>query len=428
MEELEKSLVVAVFEPERKEYEINQVLEEMQLLTESAGGEVLASFAQKRRAPDIRYLIGKGKAAEIKNMAYAKKVKLIIFYNRLSNTQQRNLERFFKLKVVDRTGLILDIFATRARSLAGQLQVELAQLMYMLPRLSGKGVTLSRLGGGIGTRGPGETKLEVDRRTINKRIARIKKKIEKVARIRTVQRQGRKSNPVPVVSLVGYTSAGKSTLFKALTGQEVTISPLLFSTLDPLLRRVDLSEIQKGYSFLLSDTVGFIRDMPSELFQAFQATLEEVIQADIIFLVVDAADPDYLARRDEVWKVLELMKIPENKVFLVYNKMDLVTAAPDVTDTTTDTAFNTPAPRSCFISAKCGTGLLDLKKMVYQDYFSDYRPYTLTIPPHSLNPESVKKWAIVLSKQFLDDCMVMEILCSTENMVKFKEKYGGYVK
>ncbi len=446
-EEPEKSILVALFEPRARDSEINCILEEMELLTRSAGGQVVAMFPQKRHPPDVRYLIGKGKVEEIKNFACAQGVNLIIFYNHLSNVQQRNLEKFFDMKVIDRTRLILDVFATRARSLEGKLQVELAQLLYLLPRLTGKGVELSRLGGGIGTRGPGESKLEADRRTINKRIALIKQKLEKVIQNRDIQRQSRRSNPIPVVSLVGYTSAGKSTLFQALTGEETAISPLLFSTLDPVLRRVELGEIEEGYCLLLSDTVGFIRQMPKELFQAFQATLEEIVQSDLILHIIDVSDPYYLSRKEEVQVVLDHLKIPAEKIIHVYNKIDLLekyraagadpTGIMGPTEHTEDTedreekesaaAFDITETGKIFISATQKQGLRELKKAIFAKYFSDYERYRIQIPKGLINPDSIPHWAIVLAKSFQGGLLNIEILCSQENMVKFKEKYGGYV-
>ena len=424
-EEPEKSILVALFEPRARDSEIKCILDEMELLTRSAGGQVVASFPQKRHPPDARYLVGKGKVEEIKNFACAQGVNLIIFYNHLSNVQQRNLEKFFDMKVIDRTRLILDVFATRARSLEGKLQVELAQLLYLLPRLTGKGVELSRLGGGIGTRGPGETKLEADRRTINKRIALIKQKLDKVIRNRDIQRQSRKTNPIPVVSLVGYTSAGKSTLFRALTGEEVAVSPLLFSTLDPVLRRVELGEIEEGYCLLLSDTVGFIRQMPKELFQAFQATLEEIVQADLILHIIDVSDPDYLSRKEEVQVVLDHLKIPAEKIIHVYNKIDLLMAEKE--STAAAAAFDITETGKIFISATQKQGLRELKKAIFVKYFSDYGRYRVQVPIGLINPDSIPHWAIVLAKSFQGGMLNIEILCSQENMVKFKEKYGGYV-
>lgn len=423
---MEKAIIVGLFDLRQKEYEIKAVLEELELLTESAGGEVVGFFYQKRGAPDKKYHIGKGKANEIKNTAYAKGVELIVFYNRLSNNRQRNLERFFKLKVVDRTGLILDIFATRARTLEGKLQVELALLLYHLPRLTGKGTQLSRLGGGIGTRGPGETKLEVDRRTINKRISRIKKRLQKVIKDRDTRRRSRKANPIPVVSLVGYTSAGKSTLFKNLTGQDVPVSRKLFSTLDPILRRVELKEIRAGYYFLLSDTVGFIRDMPKELFKSFQATLEEVVQSDFVLHVIDIANPDYLERKEEVRKVLEELGILEENIIYVYNKIDMLEDFAGEADDWQP--GNKAAAGEVFISAKENSGIPGLKRAIYEKYFRDYELYRLVLPQGVMAIDSIKRWSIVVKQKLENSMMDLEILCLKEKMIQFKDKYGGYLR
>jgi len=340
----------------------------------------------------------------------------------LNNIQQRNLESLFGKKVIDRARLILDIFATRARSLEGKLQVELAQLLYLLPRLTGIGVDLSRLGGGIGTRGPGETKLEADRRTIQKRISIIKKRLLKVNKNRNVQRKSRKSNPLPVVSLVGYTSAGKSTLFKALTGEDVDVSPMLFSTLDPVLRRVDLKEIKPGYSFLLSDTVGFIQDMPNELSKSFRATLEEIVQSDLILHVIDMSDPNYLKKRKDVQNILDEMKIPNSHVIPVFNKMDLIE-----NDGGGVAARNGNEDQNVYISATEQWGFFDLKSAIFNKYFKDYQQYSISIPQRLVNLNSIRSWAIILNKSYSKELINLEILCSRRNMIKFKEKYGGYL-
>ncbi len=417
---MERSIVVGFFDSRAREFDIGHIMEELQLLTESAGGEVVAQFQQKRAAKDKRYLIGKGKVAEIKEFIAENDIEAVIFYNSLSNVQQRNLERLMDVKVVDRTRLILDIFATRARTLVGKLQVELAQLLYLLPRLTGKGIELSRLGGGIGTRGPGETRLEADRRTIKKRISIINNRLEKVIKGRELQREGRALFPAPVVSLVGYTSAGKSTLFHALTGQEVVTSRQLFSTLDPLLRRVELNDVAEGYYFLLSDTVGFIRDMPKELFKSFRATLEEMGDSDMILHVVDVSNPDYLNQRKEVEKVLRDMKVPDQKIITVYNKIDLLEGRPE--------SGGEPLEQSAYVSAKEKTGITDLKKIIFKKYFSDFRKYHLCFPFNAVNIDAIGRWAIILKKGQKNGNMTMEILCSRENMLKFKEKHGGFVK
>ncbi|MCK4835908.1 MAG: GTPase HflX [Candidatus Aminicenantes bacterium] len=419
---MEKSIIVGVFEIDKKDFEISCILEELELLTSSAGGQVVKIFFQKKKTPDNKFLMGKGKAAEIKNYACARHIDLIVFYNHLSNVQQRNLEVFFDIKVIDRTRLILDIFATRARSLEGKLQVELAQLLYLLPRLTGKGILLSRLGGGIGTRGPGETKLEVDRRRIKKRISMINKRLSRVLKNRDIQRKNRDAFPVPVVSLVGYTSAGKSTLFKTMTGEEVFISKQLFSTLDPLLRRVGLNEIEKGYYFLLSDTVGFIREMPRELLKSFRATLEELVHADLIMHVVDISQNDYLNQKKEVEKVLAEMKVPDDRILTVFNKIDLMDAEMD------HEMLSGRDISSAFVSAKEARGIINLKRLIFSKYFKDYQKYSITMPQNLMNLNSFKHWAIVTHHSEKRNMVHVEVLCSREKMIKFKEKFGGYVK
>ena len=252
---------------------------ELRELAVSAGGEVAGEAFQRRQRPDPATLIGSGKVAELKGALASVESDLVIFDHELSPSQQRNLERELEVRIVDRTQLILDIFARHARTREGQLQVELAQLEYLLPRLAGRGVEMSQLGGGIGTRGPGETQLETDRRKIYRRIRHVKEQLENVRRIRGQQRQRRESVPVAVVALVGYTNAGKSTLFNALTQARVLESPRMFATLDPTLRHLKLPSKRE---VLLSDTVGFIRNLPHTLVSAFRATLEEVQRATLL--------------------------------------------------------------------------------------------------------------------------------------------------
>ncbi len=407
---MERALIIALFGTRDNESDIRDIVDEMVMLSQTAGAEILNVFIQKRDKPDKKYMIGKGKAAEIRSFNSIYNIETVIVYNNLNNIQQRNLENFFKIKVIDRTRLILDIFATRAQSLEGKLQVELAQLLYLLPRLVGRGLELSRLGGGIGTRGPGETKLEVDRRTINKRISIIKKRLKTVIKNRDIQRKNRLESPVPIVSLVGYTSAGKSTLFKKLTGEDVLISKKLFSTLDPVLRRVDLSEIKEGYYFLLSDTVGFIRSMPKELFTSFRATLEEVVKSDIVLLVVDISKPDYMNRIKIVENVLNDMNIEHNKIIYVYNKIDLID------DFIVDDFIYT---NRVYVSALKGNGIKELKKMIFDSYFKDYERFEIEMNKSDFNEKTLKKWAIIRSIEGKNDKIKLEILCNKEKMVKF---------
>ncbi len=296
-------------------------MDELAELTRSAGGVVVGKSIQSREALDPAYLIGRGKVQEIRAEASAREADLIIFGQNLSSTQQRNLEKEVDCRVIDRTQLILDIFARHARSREGQLQVELAQLDYLLPRLTGRGVELSRLGAGIGTRGPGEQKLETDRRRIRERIRRIKAEIEAVRRQRATRRAARQAVPLGTVALVGYTNAGKSTLFNKLTRAEVYISDQMFATLDPTLRLLELPSRRR---FLLSDTVGFIRDLPPGLVAAFQATLEELEEATLLLHVSDLSDPHHPEQEAEVEKVLAELGLAQKPCLSVYNKIDLL--------------------------------------------------------------------------------------------------------
>ena len=301
-------------------FNAEESLAELRELTTSAGAVVVGEVLQRRDRPDAATLIGRGKVEEIAAAAKMADAGVLIFDHELSSSQLRNLEREFHCRVVDRTQLILDIFARHARTREGQLQVELAQLEYMLPRLGGRGVEMSQLGGGIGTRGPGETQLETDRRKIHRRVKHVKEQIEEVRRIRGQQRQRRESIPVPVVALVGYTNAGKSTLFNALTNAGVVESSRMFATLDPTLRSVTLPSRRE---VLLSDTVGFIRNLPTTLVSAFRATLEEVQRAAILLQVTDATSPTAAEQMAQVESVLRDLDAFDKPQIHVLNKIDL---------------------------------------------------------------------------------------------------------
>ena len=295
-------------------------LEELAALAASVGAEVVAQMIQARESPEAATLIGSGKVEELRTGALSLGADVVLFDHELSPIQQRNLERKLGVKVLDRAALILDIFARRARTREGQLQVELAQLEYLLPRLTGRGVEMSRLGGGIGTRGPGETQLETDRRRIFRRIRHLEGQLEMVRLSRQRQRGRRASTALQTVALVGYTNAGKSTLFNALTAAGVLESPALFATLDPTLRAVELPSRRQ---VLVSDTVGFIRGLPTTLVQAFRATLEEVVQAALILHVLDAASPYRRQQARQVEKVLREIGAASRPRLLVLNKIDL---------------------------------------------------------------------------------------------------------
>ena len=316
----ERALLVGMHRKRDPRWEAEDSLEELARLAESAGAIVAGTILQERDAPDPRYLIGKGKAQEIKAQ-WGGKVDLLVMDGELSGSQQRSLEELTGWKTVDRPLLILDIFAQRARSREGKLQVELAQLDYRLPRLVGRGTQLSRLGGGIGTRGPGETKLETDRRTIRRRMAKIREELAKVRRHRALLRRPRKRHAIPIVALVGYTNAGKSTLFNALTHSAVRTDDALFVTLDPIVRRVTTAD---GFSFLLSDTVGFIRRLPEQLVAAFKATLEELHEADLLLHMIDAGHPQMMEQKAAVETILGELGLSTKPMVEVFNKVDLL--------------------------------------------------------------------------------------------------------
>ncbi len=302
--------------------EAESSLAELALLTDTAGAEPVELAIQRRAKPDPATFIGKGKAEELRELAEMLDLDVVIFDEELSPAQQRNLEKLFKVDVVDRVALILDIFAQHAHSQAGMLQVELAQLRYRLPRLRGRGVEMSQQGAGIGTRGPGETQLEVDRRRILRRIAKLEHDLVDVARARDTQRKARRRAEHPLVALVGYTNAGKSTLLNRLTGAGVLVEDRLFSTLDATVRRLALPG---GETVLLSDTVGFVRKLPHQLVESFRSTLEEVVDADLLVHIVDASSPEADRQIEAVRKVLRELGAGDIPELLVANKLDAAT-------------------------------------------------------------------------------------------------------
>ncbi len=328
-------------------------LEELAELARSAGAIVAGSILQMREAIDPATVVGRGKLEEICAEAQALNAPLIIFDRELSPVQQRNLEKGVDRRVIDRTQLILDIFARHARSREGQLQVELAQLNYLLPRLTGAGPELSRLGGGIGTRGPGEQKLETDRRRIRERVGRIGAAIETLRRQRSLRRSARQSIPLGTVALVGYTNAGKSTLFNALSRADVLVSSKMFATLDPTVRAVRLPSNRRA---LFSDTVGFIRDLPKGLLAAFRATLEEVQQAALILQVTDISNAHHAEQDTEVEKVLAQLWLKYRPRLHVFNKIDRL-------DGKTRNALST-TNGNVYVSGLAGTGLEELLRRV----------------------------------------------------------------
>lgn len=349
----EVALLIGLKRPHQPRWEAEESLEELAQLAVSAGAESAFRVLQERSVPDPRTLIGRGKAEDIRELC-EEGVDLVIFDDDLTGSQQRNLEATLQRKVIDRTGLILDIFAQRARSREGKLQVELAQLKYLLPRLTGHGADLSRLGGGIGTRGPGETQLEVDRRRIRRRVIKIEEELEKVQRHRALLRRRRQKQALPTAALVGYTNAGKSSLLNALTHAKLPVADKFFVTLDPTLRKVILPG---GRAVLLSDTVGFIKKLPHQLVAAFKATLEEMRASDLLLHVIDIAHPQWQDQEQAVTAVLEELGMATKPLISLYNKVDKLPHPEAI-------AFLSRRPRSVVTSANTGAGLSELKTVI----------------------------------------------------------------
>jgi GTPase len=342
------------------EFDADESLAELRALAESAGAKVAGQMLQRRDRPDPATLIGAGKLEEIAGAAASVNADVLLFDHDLSPSQQRNIERIVGRRVIDRTQLILDIFARHARTREGQLQVELAQLKYMMPRLAGHGVEMSQLGGGIGTRGPGETQLETDRRKIARRVRHLEQQLDNVRRVRAQQRQRRESAPLATVALVGYTNAGKSTLFNALTDAGVLSSAKMFATLDPTIRGIDLPSKRK---VLLSDTVGFIRNLPHTLVSAFRATLEEVQRASLILHVSDASSRLSAEQDAQVEIVLKELEAEKRTRLRVMNKVDLLDD--EVAQSLLAEAAR-PGARTVYVSALEGTGLDTLRERIDQ--------------------------------------------------------------
>ena len=340
--EVERFILTGIFASEAT---AENLLDELELLAETSGAEVVGRLYQNREAPHPAYYLGKGKLEELKELAVSLDATGIICDDELSPSQTRRMAEILDIKILDRTMVILDIFAGRAKSAEGKTQVELAQYKYRLSRLSGLGKSLSRLGGGIGTRGPGEKKLETDRRHIRNRIAELNRELTEIRETRSVMRAKREKNNVPVVSLAGYTNAGKSTLLNALTDADVLAEDKLFATLDTTTRKL---ELPNGREILFTDTVGFIQKLPTQLISAFRATLEELTHADLLVHVVDASNPDRERQMDVVYKTLSDLKAIHIPVITIFNKMDVLTDLPLPSDETAKCTVN--------ISAKTGDG------------------------------------------------------------------------
>ncbi|OPZ60507.1 MAG: GTPase HflX [Candidatus Aminicenantes bacterium ADurb.Bin508] len=339
-------------------------------------------------------------------------------FQRLSPSQQRNLERRWNVKVVDRTQLILDIFAQRAKSREGKLQVELAQLLFLLPRLTGKGTSLSRLGGGIGTRGPGEKKLEYERRSLRDQIVRIKNELKELSLRRSRTRENRRKSPLPVVCLAGYTSAGKSSLFNLLTREGALVSSRLFSTLDPLTRLVTLPS---GLPFLLSDTVGFIRNLPIELVEAFKSTLDEILCADLILHVVDYSSPQAKEQAESVRSILAEISAGQVPLLQVNNKIDLIDSGSSLLEKNCG-----ERPEEVFLSVKEKLGVEDLLRSLDRMLFGNFKLYRFTLEHSKENIlSSVEKKGFIVRKTAVPQGWAVEVYLKYEDMLQFFPKFTG---
>ncbi len=373
----------------------DETLEELDALLETAGGFCTGKVLQNRHTPDSHSFIGEGKALEVKMLVEATASTMVIFDNELSPGHIRALEEILGVTVLDRSALILDIFAQRAKTKEGRLQVELAQYQYLLPRLSGMGKSLSRQGGGIGTRGPGETKLESDRRHIRERISRLQHELEQVRQVRSVQRERRMKNSVPVVAIVGYTNAGKSTLLNQLTDAGIPANNRLFDTLDTTSRQLTVSD---NLDVVLSDTVGFIAKLPHHLVDAFRATLEELEYADLLLHVIDSADPNREEHIEVVDKLIAKLAKPGTKVLRCYNKADLV-------DPTDIPIGEDVVP----ISAKKGLGMERLLQAIEQALGHSRHHVVLTLPYSQGGlVDTLHKNAQVKSVEYTGDGILVE--------------------
>ena len=407
-EEIEKALLIAV---DTGDYDAATSIKELAQLADTAGAEVLGEMIQKRDAVDAAAFVGKGRLKEISEFCKNNEIDLVIADSELSPVQVRNIEDATDTRVVDRTTLILDIFASRARSKEGKLQVELAQLRYSLPRLTGKGVSLSRLGGGIGTRGPGETKLETDRRHIRRRIEKLNDNLEKIKKRRLATHERRRKNAVLSAAIVGYTNAGKSTLMNRLTNAGVLAEDKLFATLDPTARKLVLPD---GRSIMLVDTVGLVRRLPHELVDAFRSTLEEALWADVILNVCDASSPECAEHIRVTNDLLSSLGCDGKPVIHVLNKCDL---APQLLDYPVIGA-------NIRISAKTGYGIEALLNEIAKALPASRRRVTLLIPfTHAGLSAELRKHGEVLSQTYTDDGIKTDVIAD----VGFLNKISEYI-
>jgi len=403
----ERAILVGIRHPRESSIEARESLFELERLAHTAGAVVVATTQQEIKKIEPSIYIGKGKLEEIRSLIAKYQIDTVVFDEDLTPGQNRNLEEALRCKVVDRTGLILDIFAQHAKSREGKLQVELAQCLYFLPRLVGQWEHFGRLGGGIGTRGPGETQLEVDRRRVRERISSIKQQLQKVERSRNLHRQQREGVPIPTVAMVGYTNAGKSTLMNQLTQAGVLVEDKLFATLDPTVRRLKLPS---GRQVLLSDTVGFIRKLPHALVEAFKATFEEVRAADLLLHVVDSSYPTWQQQKEVVESVLRELDLHEKPTIEVFNKIDLLGAS----------AANGHGAR---ISARTGQGVEELLAQIEERMHEGFRSYRVRVPYHRGDClEWLYRVGEIRERHDGEDGVVMRIVLSPDDAGRLRKE------
>jgi len=405
-------LVLVKLKSKKNSISIEDEIEELKNLTISAGANIEGYIVHKQSEPTPKYFLSTGKLEEIKILVNENKIDLVIFDEDLTPAQQSNLQEKFDVKVIDRTALILDIFSQRARSREGKIQVELAQLNYILPRLRGKGTQLSRLGGGIGTRGPGEQKLEIDRRKIRKRITQLEEKLNQISIQRDTQRKNREESNVFHISLIGYTNSGKSTLLNSITESEVIVKDMLFSTLDSTTRKMHIPETEE---ILMTDTVGFIEKLPHQLVASFKSTLEEVKKADLLLLVVDSSNPNYVNHIKSVMSVLKEIEVLNKQILIVFNKIDKL-------ENKQFRILKIKYKNSNFISALHKIGLEDLYLKIIEIREKQMMKITVRIPYNENKVISfIYNNCKIVGKKYVEDSIIMVLIIDPKYCNLFAE-------